>query len=210
MATNLADYDAILAGLVKRQQGGDLAGALVLDIGAGRGEFVAHMRELGIEAYGIDIDTDAVAMGREAGRDVRPEDAFSHLDSLPDHSLAAVTMIQVVEHFDIETLLRLFERCQAKLAPGGLLIAETINPTCLYALSNWYLLDPSHRTPLHPEMARFLLEQAGYGDIKTHMLHPVPDAARDPATESNSMLYGPQDYAIVAVAKSLAIEPEAN
>lgn len=210
MAANLADYDTILAGLAERQQGGDLAGLPVLDIGAGRGEFVAHMRELGIEAYGIDIDADAVAMGRQAGRDVRPEDAFTHLDKLPDGSLAAITMIQVVEHFNIETLLRLIERCHVKLAPSGLLIAETINPTCLYALSNWYLLDPSHRTPLHPEMARFLLEQAGYGDIETHMLHPVPDAARDPSTSSNPMLYGPQDYAIVAIAKSLAIEPEVS
>ncbi|MBN1400571.1 MAG: class I SAM-dependent methyltransferase [Anaerolineae bacterium] len=219
MAARLGDYDDLFLCLVRAQADGRAERRLVLDVGAGRGEFAEHLAGLGLDAYGIDIDADAVAIGREAGRDVRCEDALTHLQSLPDGSLAAVSLIQVVEHFRPEQLLTLFRLIAAKLAPGGFILAETINPVCLWALANWYLLDPTHRTPLHPELARFLLEQAGLHRIETRYLHAVPDAERlqslpeveglpslrglavhlqQNTEQLNRFLYGPQDYAIVA------------
>jgi hypothetical protein len=107
-------------------------------------------------------------------------------------------------------MLRLAQR---KLAPGGMLLAETINPSCLFALSNWYLMDPSHRTPLHPQLLRFLLEQAGFAEVQIRFLHPVPERERlqnlpeaeewaralnQNIAQLNHILYGPQDYAAIA------------
>jgi 2-polyprenyl-3-methyl-5-hydroxy-6-metoxy-1,4-benzoquinol methylase len=219
MAARLGDYDDLFLDLARAQAEERAERRPVLDVGAGRGEFVEHLVELGLDAYGIDIDADAVSIGREAGHDVRHQDALAHLQALSDGSLAAVSLIQVVEHFRPEQLLSLLRLIAAKLAPGGFVLAETINPVCLWALANWYLLDPTHRTPLHPELARFLLEQAGLHRIETRYLHPVPDAERlqdmpeveglpalrglaahlDKNTEQlNRFLYGPQDYAIVA------------
>ncbi len=219
MAPFLDDYDDIFTALSQSQQQGDEPVRPILDVGCGRGEFVEHLTDLGLSAYGIDVDVDAVEMGRSAHRDVRQEDVFLHLSSLPDDSLAAVTLIQVIEHFEIVDLLRLFKLVFQKLAPGGFIVAETINPTCLLALSNWYLLDPSHRTPLHPQMTRFLIEQAEFERVDIRFLHPVPEGGRLallPAPESapdlrlwaerlncnferlNDFLYGPQDYAVIA------------
>jgi 2-polyprenyl-3-methyl-5-hydroxy-6-metoxy-1,4-benzoquinol methylase len=209
LASRLGDYDDLFSDLAHSQQAGRVASGPVLDIGAGRGEFVDHLQSLGLQAYGIDIDGDAVTAAQAAGRDVRPIEGQAHLNELADGSLAAVVMIQVVEHLTVEELLGLWKLCWQKLGAGGLLLAETLNPTCLWSLSNWYLMDPSHKTPLHPEMARFLLEQAGFGEIQVRYLHPVPvedrlqplaeeGAAQHNVERLNHFLYGPQDYAIVA------------
>lgn len=217
MTGRLSDYEDLLTGLAST--GHPLLP--VLDIGCGRGEFVGHMRAMGLPAYGIDLDADALAIGQAQGLDLRQADAISHLKSLPDNSLSAVTMIQVVEHFEPEALLQLLQLIERKLQPGGLVLAETINPECLYALANWYLRDPSHRTPLHSATLRFLMMQAGFHRIETRFLHPVPEEERlqtnvgargelDPAVVAlaaqirhnmetlNRFLYGPQDYAVIA------------
>jgi 2-polyprenyl-3-methyl-5-hydroxy-6-metoxy-1,4-benzoquinol methylase len=217
MAAGLADYDEFFVSLAQAQQQGQTPGA-VLDVGCGRGDLVAHLAELGLTAYGIDIDADAVQMAQSAGRDVRLADVFVHLSQLPDASLAAITFMQVIEHFDIETLLRMLKLAAQKLAPGGFILAETINPVCLWAASNWYLLDPSHRVPLHPQMTRFLLHQAGLSNVQIRLMHPVAEGARlkklpmlDPLPalqpwsdtlnsnidQLNNFLYGAQDYAAI-------------
>lgn len=217
MAERLNDYDDVLVKLASATR----PLLPVLDIGCGRGEFVGHMNALGLPAYGIDLDADALAIGREQGLDLRQVDAISHLKALSDNGLSAVTMIQVVEHFEPEALMELLYLIERKLQPGGLILAETVNSECLYALINWYLRDPSHRTPLHSATLRFLIMQAGFHQIETRFLHPVPEAERlqtnisgeealDPAVAAlaaqirhnterlNHLLYGPQDYAVLA------------
>ncbi len=219
MRAHLTDYDDLFVALLDAGRGDDDVIGPVLDIGCGRGELVTHLTELGLWAYGIDIDVDAIRLGQNAGRDVREADVFAHLGSLSDNSLLAITLIQVIEHFEIDDLLRLFKLATRKLAPGGLVVAETVNPVCLWALTNWYLLDPSHRTPLHPETTRFLAEQAGLEQVQIRFLHPVsergrlgllPGAVEMPAMrplverinrnveQLNRFLYGPQDYGVIA------------
>jgi 2-polyprenyl-3-methyl-5-hydroxy-6-metoxy-1,4-benzoquinol methylase len=215
LASRLGDYDDLFSDLAQSQQAGRVALGPVLDIGAGRGEFVEHLQSLGLQAYGIDLDADAVSAALAAGRNVRLAEGLTHLRELEDGSLAAVVMLQVAEHLEIEELLSLWRLCWQKLANGGLLLAETINPTCLWSMSNWYLLDPSHKTLLHPEMARFLLEQAGLQRVEFRFLRPVPAPAKletlpgeadDPLVRTmndnverlNALLYGPQDYAAIA------------
>jgi len=215
----LTDYDDLFSDLVRAQREGRGPSGPVLDIGCGRGDFVAHLQELGLPAYGIDTDQDAVRVARSAGRDVRQEEALAHLEGLSDNSLAAITLIQVIEHLEINDVLRLFKLASRKLAPGGLVIAESINPSCLAALSNAFLLDPSHRMPFHPQLTRFLMEQAGLWKVQIRFLRPVPESARlaflkeiearpymQPLIASlnrnidqlNHILYGPQDYAAIA------------
>jgi SAM-dependent methyltransferase len=214
----LDDYRDIFLASTQDRQNSHAPDGPVLDIGCGRGQLVAHLGELGLPAYGIDVDVDAVRIGQSLGRNVHLADAFAHLAGLDNNSLAAVVMIQVVEHIEINSLLPMLMLIRQKLAPGGFVLAETLNPACLYALSNWYLMDPSHRTPLHPQTAKFLLGQAGFHPIQTRLLHPVPerDRLQGSLTEGlepelaaavrimernieqlNNILYGPQDYAMI-------------
>ena len=56
--------------------------APVLDVGCGRGEFLALLREAGIEARGVDADADMVAYARGEGLDVEQADALAYLEAL--------------------------------------------------------------------------------------------------------------------------------
>jgi len=215
MTERLHDYDDVWTARAQTLSSSPLAALPVLDLGCGRGELVAHLQKLGLRAYGIDTDADALRIGQEEGLDLRQADAMAHLQSLADNSLAGVVMIQVIEHFTPAQLAHLFRLIEQKLAPGGLLLAETLNPACVYALTNWYLMDPSHQAPLHSSLVRFLLEQAGLYRVEVRFMHPVPAAERlqpvggdDPTAQAavwrdnierlNHILYGPQDYAALA------------
>jgi SAM-dependent methyltransferase len=179
--------------------------APVLDVGCGRGEFLALLRESGVEARGIDADADMVAYARGEGLEVEQADALAYLEPLADGSLGGIFAAQVVEHLPPGTLVRLLELASAKLRPGGLLVAETINPLSPLALRS-YFADLTHAQPLVPETLVLLAEQAGFRQVETRFLNEpeerlaVPD---DPVIAANvrrlnELLFGPLDYAILA------------
>jgi SAM-dependent methyltransferase len=184
----------------------DLRGAVpVLDVGCGRGELLALLREAGVEARGVDADADMVAYARGEGLDVEQADALAYLESLEDGSLGAVFAGQVVEHLPPGALLRLLELAAVKLRPGGLLVAETINPLSPLALRS-YFADLTHAQPLVPETLALLARQAGFREIETRFLNEPADRLAIPedpllaenARRLNELLFGPLDYAVLA------------
>jgi SAM-dependent methyltransferase len=93
----------------------------VLDVGCGIGNFVAFAQRESMTAYGIDVDAAAVRSARERGLRVRRSDELD--DLLPDRSVDAITLWDVIEHlYDPEPVIRPLLR---KLRPDGLLLLET-------------------------------------------------------------------------------------
>jgi SAM-dependent methyltransferase len=133
----------------------------VLEIGCGRGELLAQLRELGIAATGVDTDRGMVAHCRARGLDVVEADGVAHLQSLSDASLGAIFSAQVVEHIPYAELVRLLALAVVKLAPGGLFVAETVNPHKIASLKTFWV-DPTHQHPLFPEVALALCAIAGF------------------------------------------------
>jgi 2-polyprenyl-3-methyl-5-hydroxy-6-metoxy-1,4-benzoquinol methylase len=175
----------------------DLRGAAtVLDVGCGRGELLGLLRDAGIEARGIDADADMVAYARGDGLEVEQADVLAHLEQLPDASLGGIFAGQVVEHLPPATLFRFLELAAAKLRPGGLLVAETINPLSPLALRS-YFADLTHAQPLVPETLELLAKQAGFRTIETRFLN-APRHADDVDERIREILFAPLDYAIVA------------
>jgi 2-polyprenyl-3-methyl-5-hydroxy-6-metoxy-1,4-benzoquinol methylase len=190
----------------------------VLDIGCGRGELLELLKEHEIEGRGIDIDENMINFCKSRGFDVEMTDALSYLDRLEDKSLDCIFIDQVVEHLNSDYLIRMLEFCYKKLIYGGTIIVETVNPLSFFSLANFYI-DLSHKRPVHPETLRFLMTSVRFRDIETVFISPVTDETRlkkmmkEGLTEGdaklidiynhniellNSILYGPQDYMIVA------------
>jgi SAM-dependent methyltransferase len=177
----------------------------VVDIGCGRGELVALLGEAGIEARGIDADADMVAYARGDALAVEQADAVSYLEGLADGSLGGVFMGQVVEHLPPNVLVRVFELVAAKLRPGGLLVAETINPLSPLALRN-YFADLTHAQPLVPETLELLARQAGFAATEIRFLNEPAERLTEPddpviaanVRRLNELLFAPLDYALVA------------
>jgi SAM-dependent methyltransferase len=172
--------------------------APVLDVGCGRGEFLVLLREAGIEARGVDADADMVAYARGEGLEVEQVDALVHLESVPDASLGGIFAAQFVEHLPPTALLRLLELAARKLRPGGLLVAETINPLSPLALRS-YFADLTHAQPLVPETLALLAKQAGFRQVETRFLNrPLgEDEVAGIDERVRDIVFAPLDYAIL-------------
>src|SRR5690606_3531955 len=99
----------------------------LLDIGCGRGELIDVAREAGIEARGVDLDTELVAQARTRGHDAVLGDGIALLRDAAGGSLGAVSAIHVIEHLEVDQLEALFRESLRALRPGGMALFETIN-----------------------------------------------------------------------------------
>ena len=143
--------------------------APALDVGCGRGELLDLLAEAGIAASGVDSDAGMAARCREKGHDVALGDGVTHLESLADGSLGLVFSAQVVEHMPPDVLKRFLAVAARKLRPGGLLVAETVNPHSPAALKAFWV-DVTHQHPLFPETMLALCRIAGFGSA--YVFHP--------------------------------------
>lgn len=210
--------DQILAALRERYLSLLRDRSPVLDVGCGRGEFVGALEAEGIQAEGVDLDADSVAEAKSLGRNVRQADAIETLRAAAPQHFGAIVSFQVVEHLPLEPLLEMIELSAARLQPGGIFIAETPNPASLIVLGNSYILDPTHIRPLHPLLLIFLCERAGFRDVTVRFFEPatayhlpllpheqLPEWAANinaAFARLNEVLFGPQDYAVIARAPS--------
>jgi O-antigen chain-terminating methyltransferase len=169
-----------------------LAGrAPVLDAGCGRGELLDLLRDAGIPAEGVDLDAGMAQRCRARGHTVAVGDAVEHLGGLGDGALGAVVSCQVVEHLPPAALERLLAEAARVLRPGGLLIAETVNPHAMPSFHTFWV-DPTHVAPLFPETLLALCRIAGFP--AAYVMHP---GGSGDATADRSVVGA---YAVVATA----------
>jgi SAM-dependent methyltransferase len=139
----------------------------VLDAGCGRGEFLDLLAERGIAARGVDLDPRMVERCRQKGHDnVEQEDLVAYLERTDPGSLGAIFSARVIEHLPLADLRRFLGLALSRLRPGGLLIAETVNPHSAAALKAFWV-DPTNRHPLFPETMLSLCALTGFvsGDV---------------------------------------------
>lgn len=181
----------------------------VLDLGAGRGEWLQLLAEAGLVARGVDTNKEFVAICRQESLDVEECDAISALESLPTDSLGAITTMHLVEHLPFEDMVALIDGSFRALKPGGMLIIETPNPENLRVATLNFYLDPTHRNPLPPVMMRWLVENRGFQNVEICRLsehRPWPVLPKLPSTSEAASSLNPllewaevaPDYAIIA------------
>lgn len=133
----------------------------VLDVGCGRGEFLAMLGEGGISARGVDSDAGMIERCRALGVDATLGDANEYLESVKDASVGTVFSAQLIEHLSYAELKRLLELSRRKLRTGGLFVAETVNPHRVSSLKTFWV-DLTHQHPIFPEVALALCAIAGF------------------------------------------------
>ncbi len=164
----------------------------LLDIGCGRGEWLTLLRDHGLPASGVDTNQAAVARCTERGLQVDLDDGLRRLRSVPESSLGAVTLFQVIEHLDLATLVEVLRSSLTALTTGGVLLAEFPNIESLSVGASTFWLDPTHIRPLHPQLVTFLAREVGFRTVNLE----YPDASE---SESNDRRTSCPDVALRAV-----------
>lgn len=189
------------------------AGQTVLDLGCGRGEWLELLKEHGVNAIGIDLNPKNIEMCQVKQLHAEQADLFEYLESLPDASVDGITSIQVIEHLTPAQLANMVQLCRKKLRTGGRLILETQNPASVFAMANYFYVDPTHIRPVHPNWLKYLLQSnhfidvmVDYPDYSVTWDHMLPYftytenevGAKHSVDAVNHLLYAASDYAIVA------------
>jgi SAM-dependent methyltransferase len=177
----------------------------VVDLGSGRAEWLALLRDAGVPACGVDANPAFVQAARARGLDLVHGDAVTHLQGLPPGSVDLVTAFHLIEHLDVETILALLSAARQALRPGGCVLLETPNPTNLVMGACDFYNDPTHRSPMPPALTEYLVAASGFGDVEVRSLHPsqsplqgeVGSASGRVEQMVESAFFGPQDYAVL-------------
>lgn len=188
----------------------------VADLGCGRGEFLELLRDAGVAGVGAETNAQAAGECRRRGLDVQEVGLLELLRARADASLGGVFAAQVVEHLPPAVLQSALREAHRVLRPGGVMVLETVNTRSVLAFLEVYNRDLTHEKPLHPETLSFLAAAAGFSDVRVEMrspvdaatqLQPVPadglppraaEALNENVARLNALLYGPQEYALVA------------
>lgn len=167
-----------LLGLAEQRVG---AVRSLLDVGCGIGNFLAYASGRGIDAVGVDVEARAVEAARDRGLRAYLVDELDR--EVPDGSLDAATMWDVVEHL-LDPLDGVTSMAR-KVRPGGALLFET--PDAMFPARRAVLAldrisrgradltDPfyylEHRTYFTEDGLRRLLERCG---CRLMMVERVP------------------------------------
>ncbi|MBI4446622.1 MAG: class I SAM-dependent methyltransferase [Acidobacteria bacterium] len=164
----------------------------VTDLACGRGEFLELLKEAGLEGIGVEQSPALANYVRSKGLQVVQQDMFNYLDEQENDSMAGIFAAQIIEHLDWPALSCFLASIRQKLAPGGIVVLESINPECFNIYAESLYIDPTHVRPYHPRGIQFLCQNLGFLSAETRYGSPVPEKNRIP-------YYSPyQDYAVIA------------
>lgn len=164
-------YDALRWG--QRKSGLNLLDGTkkeALDVGCAYGFVVELLKELGYEAYGVDISKFAVAKERGA--------ILGDAENLPfkRSSFDLITCFETIEHLRNPELF--LEECHRILKPSGVLIVSTPVPGPSSTLMHLLTREPSRFHPSIRPVGQWLkaLRSSGFKTIavEPYLLLPVP------------------------------------
>jgi len=129
--------------------------ASILDFGCGRGIFVKIAKKFSYQAFGYDIDSQAIA-------------DFYSLKEIPNHFFDAVVCFDVIEH--VSNPQKFLKNISQKLKPKGLLFITTPNRLGLAGriIKNkfWGLVPQGHKNVFTLSQMKKLLKAANFKIIE--------------------------------------------
>jgi SAM-dependent methyltransferase len=178
----------------------------VIDIGCGRGEFLAACWSAGIDAHGFDTNERSVADLVARGIDAKVAGVPSCFADIADASVGTIVAMHVVEHLPVDALFSLFTESARVLRRGGRLIIETPNAESLAVSASEFWRDPTHLAPRHPAALTLLGREHRFAIDDVRAIHPFPEGNRFVSTGEetrglvdalNERIFGGQDLRLI-------------
>jgi 2-polyprenyl-3-methyl-5-hydroxy-6-metoxy-1,4-benzoquinol methylase len=157
------------------------------DMGCGAGTIMMAARDLGIEAYGNDINKASVDMLHEMGLNARH--GFTQDIEMPDAPMDIIINFDYLEHtyrpFDD------LKRCLSLLKPGGLMHLRTLYLDCPDHRQNgeaWNMFGCGHFYFFTEDVLKTMVERAGFEVIDTKTDEMISVYARKPGGSMTNLI----------------------
>lgn len=134
----------------------------VVDLGCGDGDFVALLRQAGIDGFGVDADDKAAASIQAQGLPIVHQDVFSYLASAPAGDVDGIFCAHLVEHLPYPRVLELIHQSMRILRPGGRIVLATPDCRSIFSHLEMFYLHFGHISFYHPRLLAFMLDHAGF------------------------------------------------
>ncbi|WP_042369745.1 class I SAM-dependent DNA methyltransferase [Streptacidiphilus neutrinimicus] len=150
----------------------------VADLGCGPGHVTAHLRGLGLKAFGVDISPEMIRLAREANPGLRFEVGSMAALDLPDGSLGGVLSRSSVIHIPPRDLPAALAEIGRVLAPGGHLLISLFatDEDAIRTQSFDHTVVTAHRWS--PDHLAGMLRDAGMGEVARTLCEPQPTDKR--------------------------------
>lgn len=170
-----------------------------LDLGCGRCEWLEFLIGIGFVAEGVDLDDEMLTSCHKRDLQADKLDALEKIQSVESQSLDLVSSFHLVEHLSFEQWSRLVREAYRVLKPHGLLILETPNPENLSVAANSFYLDPTHQTPIPPDLMAFTARFSGFESQKILRLQEDKKRQTEEFSLLSTVIQGVSpDYAMIA------------
>lgn len=162
-------------------------GARIVDLGCGLGALVYWLRQAGYtNVEGYDFSGEVVQAARAAGNEhVHQGDLGSVLAALPEASVDAFAVFDVLEHLPAQELFDACDAMHRALKPGGLVLAHVPNAGAVFSGVVRYG-DLTHERAFAESSARQLFRATGFEDVRCFEDTPV---AHGPASAVRLVLW---------------------
>lgn len=180
----------------------------VLVAEAGDATVIDALAGAGVDAYGVDPDSDLVLAAAGRGLDVRMDSVLDHLRTLRDGVLAGIVLAGCVDRFPLVQQRELVQLSAAKVRAGGFVAVAGMSPERWARRHSPVAADLAAGRPLHAETWVHLLAAAGCADVAVEhapavdLLSPLPDGAASADVHNanlarlNEVLFAPPAYLI--------------
>jgi SAM-dependent methyltransferase len=149
-------------------------GSAVLDFGAGTGELVARLRELGVDADGVEYSKKAVEAA-EKNYDLKLSLSLEDLRLQRNRKYDIIVALEVVEH--LPEPAKVLKKLHALLKPGGKLYLTTPNRAGLKARlkrCRWAeARKPFHLVLFNYSSLRMVLKECGFRSVDYLRFSPL-------------------------------------
>ena len=142
-------------------------GQKILDLGCGRGEFLAGFIKLGLHGFGVDMSCEAKGFCNDA--EIKECDFENEKLPYEDESFDIVFSKSVLEHFYYPE--KVVHEIFRILKPGG--TAITMVPDWELDCRGFYA-DFTHRTPFSLLSLKKIFKMYGFAEVKTERLRQLP------------------------------------
>lgn len=138
----------------------------VLDLASGQGFLLETLRDMEIDALGVDNEKHLVEGCRGRGLVVVEDDLF-HFLATTGERFAGVSCNHIIEHMGYEPFIDLVEGVHRVLKPGGIFLLTWPNPRSAGTQFQNFWKDPTHSRFYDGDFVKAVLLFYGFGMVET-------------------------------------------